>query len=145
MRNEYDSNGELLPDALRVTPVGRFLRTSSLDELPELLNILLGNMSLVGPRPLLVEYLPYYSQEQMRRHDVRPGLTGLAQISGRNETSWEQRLCKDVYYADHLTLLLDCKILLWTLIAVAHGDGGTTAIENLGKFRGTVNSYDNQR
>ncbi|MDR3725102.1 MAG: sugar transferase [Terracidiphilus sp.] len=145
MTEARGADGELLSDALRVTAVGRFLRSSSLDELPELLNILRGDMSLVGPRPLLVEYLPYYSKEQGRRHNVRPGLTGLAQITGRNETSWEHRLVQDVYYVDNLTFLLDCKILLQTVVAVARGDGGTAAIEKLGKFRGSVRSCDNRR
>jgi lipopolysaccharide/colanic/teichoic acid biosynthesis glycosyltransferase len=111
------------PDAERITRLGRFLRSSSLDELPELLNVLRGEMSLVGPRPLLVQYLDRYTPEQARRHDVKPGLTGLAQVSGRNATTWAERLALDVRYVDEQSLLLDLKILLQTLRAVIRREG----------------------
>jgi lipopolysaccharide/colanic/teichoic acid biosynthesis glycosyltransferase len=136
MTDTRDRNGELLPNALRVTRIGRILRASSLDELPGLWNVLRGDMSLVGPRPLLCEYLPYYSAQQRRRHSVRPGITGLAQVSGRNHTTWEQRLAQDVLYVDNCTLWLDCKIIARTLIALPRGDGGVDAISKLGRFRG---------
>jgi lipopolysaccharide/colanic/teichoic acid biosynthesis glycosyltransferase len=107
-------DGELLPDAERLTPLGRLIRGSSLDELPQLLNVLKGDMSLVGPRPLLMEYLPLYSPEQARRHEVRPGITGWAQVNGRNALSWEARFRLDVWYVDHRSLALDLKILAMT-------------------------------
>lgn len=115
MTEAHDELGELLPDAERLTPVGRFLRATSLDELPELLNILKGEMSLVGPRPLLVEYLTRYTPEQMRRHDVLPGLTGWAQIHGRNAITWEERFKLDLWYVSHQSLGLDLQILLRTI------------------------------
>jgi lipopolysaccharide/colanic/teichoic acid biosynthesis glycosyltransferase len=115
MSNARDAQGHLLPDAERLTPFGRFLRASSLDELPELLNVLKGEMSLVGPRPLLMQYLERYSPEQARRHDVLPGLTGWAQVNGRNAISWEEKFRLDVWYVDHWSLGLDIKILLLTL------------------------------
>jgi lipopolysaccharide/colanic/teichoic acid biosynthesis glycosyltransferase len=117
MSTELDSSGRPLSDTQRITPLGRFLRASSLDELPELFNVLRGEMSLVGPRPLLVEYLSRYSPEQARRHDVRPGITGWAQINGRNALSWEQKFELDVWYVDHWSFALDLKIL-WKSIAV---------------------------
>jgi undecaprenyl phosphate N,N'-diacetylbacillosamine 1-phosphate transferase len=132
-----DASGELLCDAMRVTGLGKFLRATSLDELPELWNIVRRDMSLVGPRPLLTEYLPYYSAEQRRRHALRPGLTGLAQVTGRNHTTWDERLGQDIIYVDNCTFMLDCKIIARTLAAVFHGDGGTGAIEKLGRFRGS--------
>ena len=115
MTDERDENGELLPDEKRLTGFGKLLRSTSLDELPELINILKGDMSLVGPRPLLVEYLPRYDEKQKHRHDVRPGLTGLAQVSGRNGISWEEKFEEDVEYAGKITLLEDMKILLKTV------------------------------
>jgi sugar transferase EpsL len=115
MTDARDAAGQLLPDAARLTPFGRWLRATSLDELPELLNVLRGEMSLVGPRPLLVEYLPRYSSEQRRRHDVLPGLTGWCQVNGRNALSWEQKFALDVWYVDHETLWLDLKILFMTV------------------------------
>jgi lipopolysaccharide/colanic/teichoic acid biosynthesis glycosyltransferase len=115
MRPPKRPGGELYDDAERLTSIGRFLRSTSLDELPELFNVLKGDMSLVGPRPLLVEYLPLYTPEQARRHLVRPGITGLAQISGRNELDWERRLALDVHYVDHRSFWLDLRILAWTL------------------------------
>ena len=115
MTDLRDSNEVLLPDSLRLTRFGRFLRSSSLDELPELWNVVRGDMSLVGPRPLLVQYLERYTPEQARRHEIRPGITGLAQIHGRNELTWENRFELDVWYVDHTSLCLDLKILALTL------------------------------
>ena len=123
MTDKRDENGELLPDEDRLTRFGEKLRSSSLDELPELFNILKGEMSLVGPRPLLVEYLPRYNERQARRHEVRPGLTGLAQVSGRNSLSWEKRFEDDVRYVDHITFLTDVKILLETVGTVFRRKG----------------------
>jgi len=123
MRHLLDDQGQLLPDAKRLTKLGKFLRSTSLDELPELFNILKGEMSLVGPRPLLVEYLPLYNPEQMRRHDMLPGLTGWAQVHGRNVLSWPEKFKLDVWYADHWTLWLDIKILALTLIQVLRREG----------------------
>ena len=118
MTSATDANGELLPDAQRLTALGKALRKYSLDELPELINIILGNMSIVGPRPLLVSYLPYYSQEERLRHTVRPGLSGLAQIYGRNSVSWNRRMAYDVEYVRHLSFFLDAKIVLTTIAQV---------------------------
>lgn len=118
MRCDRDSTGELLPDEVRLTPFGRWLRSSSLDELPELWNVIKGEMSLVGPRPLLVRYLARYSTEQRRRHEVPPGLTGWAQVNGRNALSWESRFAMDVWYVDNRSLYLDLKILALTLGSV---------------------------
>ena len=123
MTDERDAGGELLPDAQRLTAFGRFLRATSLDELPELWNVLSGEMSLVGPRPLLMEYLPLYSPEQARRHEVRPGITGWAQVNGRNALSWEERFKLDVWYVDHRSLWLDLRILLRTAKTVLTGAG----------------------
>ena len=123
MTDERDADGELLPDARRLTAFGRFLRASSLDELPELWNVLRGEMSLVGPRPLLMEYLPLYSSEQARRHEVRPGITGWAQVNGRNAVSWEDRFKLDVWYVDHRTLGLDLRILWLTVRKVIVREG----------------------
>lgn len=118
-----DGDGALLPDDQRLTPFGQWLRRSSLDELPELLNILRGEMVFVGPRPLLMEYLPLYSQEQARRHLVKPGLTGWAQVQGRNTLSWEDKFRLDVWYVDHRSLVLDLRILLITVLTVIRRDG----------------------
>lgn len=123
MTCEKDMNDNLLPDEERLVPYGKFLRASSLDELPELINILKGDMSIVGPRPLLVKYLPYYSEEQKHRHDVRPGLTGYAQANGRNLLSWEERFQLDLYYVNNVSLLLDIKILFKTVAAVFKREG----------------------
>lgn len=123
MTDARDHRGDLLPDAVRLTPFGRFLRSSSLDELPELWNIIRGDMSLVGPRPLLPEYLPLYSSEQRRRHDVLPGLTGWAQVNGRNSSSWPERFAQDVWYVEHQSLLLDLRIMALTAIKVVRRDG----------------------
>lgn len=118
-----DAEGNLLPDADRLTPLGRLLRSTSLDELPELWNVVRGDMSLVGPRPLLTEYLDHYTPEQSRRHDVRPGITGWAQVNGRNAQSWEDKLRQDVWYVDNASLLLDARILLRTLVQVLRRQG----------------------
>ncbi len=123
MTDERDASGKLLPDEERLTRLGRFLRSSSLDELPELLNVIKGEMSLVGPRPLLVEYVPLYSLEQARRHGVRPGVTGWAQINGRNAISWEEKFELDVWYVDNWTLWMDVKILWLTLVKVLKRSG----------------------
>jgi lipopolysaccharide/colanic/teichoic acid biosynthesis glycosyltransferase len=127
MRDAVDARGRPLPDGERLTRIGRLLRGSSLDELPQLINVLRGEMSLVGPRPLLVEYLPRYSPEQARRHEVQPGITGLAQVAGRNALSWPQKFALDVYYVDHLSLALDLKILARTVAAVVRRDGISAA------------------
>lgn len=118
MKDVYDAEGNLLPDEERLTAFGSFLRKSSLDELPELWNVLKGDMSLVGPRPLLVEYLPLYSEEQMKRHNVRPGITGYAQVNGRNNISWTKKFELDVYYVENFSLWLDIKILFQTVAKV---------------------------
>ncbi len=123
MTDETDDKGELLPDEMRLTRFGRFLRSTSLDELPELWDILIGNMSIIGPRPLLVKYLPLYNDEQRRRHEVRPGLTGWAQVHGRNLTSWEERLAYDTDYVDHLSFALDVKIVFMTVHCVFAREG----------------------
>ena len=123
MTDERDEKGELLPDEIRLTGFGRLLRSTSLDELPELFNILKGDMSLIGPRPLLVRYLPWYTEEERHRHDVRPGLTGLAQVNGRNALGWEDRFRYDLMYVDHLTFLMDLKILGMTVGKVLKRSG----------------------
>ena len=118
MTSEKDKDGNLLSDEIRLTKFGKFLRSTSIDELPELINILKGDMSIVGPRPLLVQYLPYYNEEQRHRHDVRPGLTGLAQVNGRNALSWEEKFKFDVEYVRDITFLGDCKIIWQTAMKV---------------------------
>lgn len=123
MTDERGPDGALLPDAQRLTPFGRFLRASSLDELPELWNVLFGEMSLVGPRPLLMDYLPLYSPEQTRRHEVRPGITGWAQVNGRNAISWSEKFALDIWYVDHRSLWLDIQILWRTVRKVVVRDG----------------------
>lgn len=125
MKDSVGANGELLPDDERMTAFGSFLRSTSLDELPELWNVLKGDMSLVGPRPLLLQYLPLYNAEQQRRHDVRPGITGWAQVNGRNGISWQDKFKLDVWYVDNYSLLLDIKILLMTIMKVLNRDGVT--------------------
>ena len=137
MKDAYDENGEPLPDSKRLTPFGQFLRRTSLDELPELINVLKGNMSLVGPRPLLVEYLPLYSEEQMKRHDVRPGITGYAQVNGRNNISWTKKFELDVYYVENFSLWLDLKIL-WRTVAkvLAQADINQEGNVTVEKFNG---------
>lgn len=137
MRDASDPNGQPLPDEERLTPFGRWLRSTSLDELPELWNVLKGEMSLVGPRPLLMEYLSLYSPEQARRHEVRPGITGWAQVNGRNAISWEEKFALDVWYVDHHNLRLDIKILYITLRKVLVRDGISADGEaTMPKFKG---------
>ena len=138
MTNARGADGQLLSDAERLTPFGRFLRASSLDELPELWNVIKGDMSLVGPRPLLVEYLPLYTPEQARRHNVRPGITGWAQVNGRNALSWEEKFKLDVWYVDNRTFWLDIKILWLTIRKVLVRDGiSATGEATMSKFTGS--------
>ena len=137
MTDERGPDGALLPDAQRLTPFGRFLRASSLDELPELWNVLKGEMSLVGPRPLLMDYLPLYSPEQARRHEVRPGITGWAQVNGRNAISWAEKLALDVWYVDHRSMWLDARILWLTVREVLVQEGISAAGEaTMPRFEG---------
>lgn len=139
MTSERGPDGELLPDAVRLTSFGRFLRATSLDELPELWNVLKGDMSLVGPRPLLMEYLPLYSPEQARRHEVRPGITGWAQVNGRNAISWEDKFKLDTWYVDNRSFWLDIKILWLTVKKVVVREGISAAGEaTMSKFTGTL-------
>lgn len=138
MTDARDEDGELLPDEVRLTRFGKLLRSTSLDELPELWNILKGDMSIVGPRPLLVKYLPRYSAEQHRRHDVRPGLTGLAQVSGRNAISWEEKFALDVEYVDRVSFFLDIKIVFLTVVVVFRRSGiHSSTSETQEEFLGT--------
>ncbi len=127
MTNERDADGNLLPDADRLTKVGRFVRSTSIDELPQLWNVLKGDMSLIGPRPLLVQYLPLYSPEQTRRHEVRPGITGWAQCHGRNAISWHKKFELDVWYVDHISFATDCKVVITTIQKVMKRDGISAA------------------
>ena len=123
MTDERDSEGNLLPDKDRITKVGKFVRKTSLDELPQLINVLKGDMALIGPRPLLVEYLPYYTEEEKLRHTVRPGITGWAQVNGRNNVGWDDRLSMDVYYVKHLSFIMDCKVIIKTIVnVIGHKD-----------------------
>jgi lipopolysaccharide/colanic/teichoic acid biosynthesis glycosyltransferase len=139
MTNAHGDNGQLLPDVDRLPPFGRFLRSSSLDELPGLWNVVKGEMSLVGPRPLLMEYLPLYSPEQARRHDVRPGITGWAQINGRNALTWPEKFALDVWYVDHQSLWVDCTILTRTILKVVRRDGISAAGEaTMPRFTGNA-------
>lgn len=138
MNDRKDEEGNLLPDSERLTPVGKFIRKTSLDEIPQLLNVIRGDMSIIGPRPLLVEYLPLYSTRQKRRHDVRPGITGWAQVNGRNAISWEQKFEYDVWYVEHVTFLLDIKIIWMTVLKVIKSEGINAAQSaTMDKFRGT--------
>ena len=123
MTDERDSQGNLLPDARRLTKIGRFIRSTSIDELPQLINVLKGDMALIGPRPLLVQYLPYYTEREQLRHTVRPGITGLAQVSGRNILDWDTKLEMDAYYAEHLSFALDLKVFFLTVYKVIRRDG----------------------
>jgi lipopolysaccharide/colanic/teichoic acid biosynthesis glycosyltransferase len=138
MNDRKDAQGNLLSDAERLTPVGAFIRKTSLDEIPQLINVIIGDMSLVGPRPLLVEYLPLYNPVQARRHEVLPGITGWAQVNGRNAISWEQKFEYDVWYIDHISFLLDLKILWMTVLKVFKSEGisaaGSVTME---KFKGS--------
>lgn len=145
MRDAVDKNGNSLPDSERMTPFGNFLRSTSLDELPELWNVLKGDMSLVGPRPLLMEYLPLYSKEQARRHEVRPGVTGWAQINGRNAISWEEKFKLDVWYVDNQSFWLDIKILFLTVKKVFVRDGISAEGEaTMSKFTGSSSRQKQQ-
>jgi lipopolysaccharide/colanic/teichoic acid biosynthesis glycosyltransferase len=138
MSNAKDKDGNLLPDDVRLNKYGRFLRSTSLDELPELINILKGDMSIVGPRPLLVKYVPRYTPEQRRRHDVRPGLTGIAQINGRNTITWEERFAYDIEYVDNISFIGDIKIILGTVKAVFNRSGITSETSaTMEEFMGT--------
>lgn len=123
MTDELDSNGNLLPDAVRLTKIGKFIRSTSLDEIPQLLNVMKGDMSLIGPRPLRIHYLPLYNDSQKRRHDVRPGITGWAQVNGRNAISWTRKFELDVYYVDNISFFFDIKILLLTIKKVFIREG----------------------
>ena len=138
MTDERDENGELLPDEVRLTKFGKTLRSTSLDELPELFNIVKGDMSIVGPRPLLVRYLPLYNERQKHRHDVRPGFTGLAQVNGRNSISWEEKFEWDVKYVEHVTFLEDCRIILKTVGVVLKRDGiNSASAATMEEFKGS--------
>lgn len=140
MKDAVDKSGNLLPDSERITPFGNRLRSSSLDELPELFNVLKGDMSLVGPRPLLMQYLPLYNKEQARRHDIRPGVTGWAQVNGRNAISWEEKFEYDIWYVDNQSLALDIKILLLTVIKVlARKDITQEGEATMSSFTGSEN------
>lgn len=146
MDNRKDKNGKLLPDDVRLNKYGRFLRSTSLDELPEVFNIIKGDMSIIGPRPLLVSYLDRYNKEQHHRHDVRPGLTGYAQAHGRNAVSWEDKFAMDVWYVNHVTFITDIKIIFDTVITVLRRDGissetSATMEEFMGTPPGVVNSW----
>lgn len=127
MTDERDSQGNLLPDEQRLTKAGKFVRSTSIDELPQLWNVLVGEMSLIGPRPLLVKYLPLYTEEQMRRHEVKPGISGWAQCHGRNAISWQKKFELDVWYVDHVTFKTDCSIVLTTLKKVFKREGISSA------------------
>ncbi|KYG77065.1 lipopolysaccharide/colanic/teichoic acid biosynthesis glycosyltransferase [Roseivirga ehrenbergii] len=139
MNDKRDAHGSLLPDEQRLTSIGAFVRKFSIDELPQMINVLKGDMSLIGPRPLLVEYLPLYSKEQQRRHDIRPGITGWAQVNGRNTVDWKSKFEMDVWYVDHLSFKLDLKILFLTIKKVLVSEGisgeGTVTME---KFKGNI-------
>lgn len=143
MTDEKDENGELLPDNVRLTKFGRMLRSTSLDELPELFNILKGDMSIVGPRPLLVQYLPLYNEQQKRRHEVRPGLTGYAQVNGRNAITWEEKFDLDIEYVDNISFVGDLMIIFLTLkkVFIREGISSSTAV-TMEPFRGTMKMED---
>ena len=137
MNDLKDRNGVLLPDEKRLTPIGKLVRKTSLDEIPQLLNVIKGDMSLIGPRPLLVEYIPLYNKDQQRRHEVRPGITGWAQVNGRNTISWKEKFTYDVYYVDHFSLRLDMKIIFLTIRKVFKSEGISAAGEaTMPKFKG---------
>lgn len=142
MTDERDEDGNLLPDEVRLTKFGRLLRSTSLDELPELWNIFKGDMSVVGPRPLLVKYLPLYNEEQHHRHDVRPGLTGLAQVSGRNAITWEEKFAHDIQYVENISLFLDLQIVILTVKKVLKHEGITSdSSATMEEFKGTEREY----
>lgn len=138
MTDKKGSDGELLPDAERLTIIGSFVRKTSLDEIPQLLNVIIGDMSLIGPRPLLIQYLPLYNKKQKRRHEVRPGITGWAQVNGRNTISWEKKFDYDVWYVDHLTFILDIKIIFMTIFKVFKSEGISADGEaTMSEFKGS--------
>ena len=140
MTQEKDEQGNYLPDEKRITKYGTFLRKTSLDELPELFNILIGDMAIIGPRPLLVKYLPFYNEEERKRHDVRPGLTGYAQVNGRNAVSWEEKLNMDVYYVTNLSFVLDIKVFFKTIsVVLRHSGVELNALEDFDVYRGKKN------
>ncbi len=145
MTDEKDENGKLLPDSVRLTKFGKFLRKTSLDELPELINIIKGDMAIVGPRPLAVEYLPYYNEKERHRHDLLPGLTGLAQINGRNNLQWEEKFTYDLDYVNNISLLLDLKIIFLTISKVLKGSNievrGTGEIKDFDEYRRNQNEF----
>lgn len=149
MTDEKDENGKLLPDSQRLTKFGKFLRSTSLDELPELINIIKGDMAIVGPRPLLVQYLPYYTDKERHRHDVRPGLTGLAQIKGRNLCSWDEKFQYDIKYINNITFINDIKIIISTIIKVFKREGisqeGNATMENLIEYRNKEGVKNNEQ
>ena len=140
MTDERDTNGNLLPDEKRLTKVGKFVRSTSLDEIPQLLNVIKGDMSLIGPRPLLVQYLPLYDEVQKRRHEVRPGITGWAQVNGRNAISWQQKFEYDIWYVDNISLTLDVKILFRTIQKVFKREGISSDLSaTMEAFKGNTN------
>lgn len=152
MTDERDADGNLLPDKDRITTVGKFVRKTSLDELPQLINVLKGDMALIGPRPLLVEYLPYYTEEEKLRHTVRPGITGWAQVNGRNNLTWDDKLALDVYYVKHLSFLMDCKVIVKTIVnVISHKDvviipasiGGKLNVERANKQQNETEKNNN--
>lgn len=139
MTDERDAQGNLLPDDKRLTAVGKFVRKTSMDELPQMINVLKGDMSIVGPRPLLVEYLPLYNQQQIRRHEVKPGITGWAQVNGRNALGWPERFACDVWYVDNISFALDIKILFLTVVKVFKAEGVSSGTSvTMEKFRGNT-------
>ena len=141
MNDRTDKNGRLLPDAERLTRIGKFIRKTSLDELPQLLNVIKGDMSLIGPRPLLEEYVPLYSETQMKRHDVRPGITGWAQVNGRNAISWKQKFEYDVWYINNISFALDLKIFFLTIRNIVRSEGiSSETSATMEKFKGNANT-----
>ena len=144
MTNEKDKDGNMLPDSVRLNPYGKFLRSTSLDELPELFNICKGDMSIIGPRPLLIKYLPYYTERERLRHSVRPGLTGYAQAHGRNEISWEKKFILDIWYVEHLCFLTDVKVIIDTIKVVLSHDGvALNALEDFDEYRKHTTNTNN--
>lgn len=144
MTDERDIYGKLLPDSDRLTKVGKFIRSTSIDELPQLLNVLKGDMSLIGPRPLLPRYLPYYTEEESHRHDVRPGITGWAQCHGRNSITWDDKLAMDVWYVNHISFGVDIKIILKTIVSVLKRESVEVAgIEALDTYRNRIKNSEN--
>lgn len=142
MTDERDVDGKMLPDVQRLTRVGRFVRSTSIDELPQLINVLKGDMAIIGPRPLLVQYLPLYSDEQRRRHEVRPGITGWAQCHGRNSLSWTEKFKLDIWYIDHLSLWVDIKVVILTIKKVFARDGINQSSANDGHLMEPFNGYN---